>query len=151
MELSLADATELLMGKKKRAKKTTKNKASKKKTKQARRTFSDAQKKKILAEVDSAGRGEKAAVIEKHGLFPAQVSQWRKQLGAASPARGGKKAAKKKTSKRRGRPRGSTGKRASRASGGGILSDYQGAKSALLDRKRELEAELKEIEKALGS
>ncbi len=116
------------------AEKTTKKakrKSTKKRTtKRKRRAFTPEQKAKIIAAIDAAPRGTKAKVCKQYGVLQTQVSGWRtKGFG-------------KKTKKRA-----STGRR-TKASGK-ILSNYKQVKAALLARKRELEAELTEIDKAL--
>ena len=110
--------------------KTTKKAKRKSKKKRTRRAFTPEQKAKIIAAIDAAPRGTKAKVCKQHGVLTTQVSGWRtKGFG-------------KKTKKRA-----STGRR-TKASGK-ILSNYRQVKAALLARKSELEAELKEIDRAL--
>jgi len=101
---------------KRKSGKKTKKRAGKKSSrkKRTRKTYTDSYKARILAKIDAAGRGGKGEIIDNEGLYPAQISQWRKQLGVAG---------KKKTA---GRSRG----RAARKSSGG----YQRELDALLEQ-----------------
>ena len=48
--------------------------------KRARRRFSAAEKKRLLAEADGLGHGEKGAWLRLMGLYAGQLSNWRKDL-----------------------------------------------------------------------
>ena len=76
----------------------------------------------------AATRGSKEAVYEKYGVLQTQVSSWRTK-GFGKKTR--KKASRRKTTKSR------------------VLSEYKQVKATLLARKKELEAELKDINAAL--
>jgi transposase len=62
-----------------------------------RRTFSAAEKVRILREADqAAGTGAIGALLRRHGLYSSALSEWRRQrdagtLGALMPARRGPK------------------------------------------------------------
>jgi transposase-like protein len=63
-----------------------------------RRTFTAAEKLRILKEADqAAGSGAIGALLRRHGLYSSALSEWRRQrdagtLGALTPARRGPKA-----------------------------------------------------------
>ena len=122
------------MAKKNRKKTTNKNgtksKAIMKSTeRKTRRKFTPQKKAEIISAVDAARRGSKEAVYDKYGVAQTQVSRWR--TGGFGKKRR-KKATRRKISKK------------SR-----VLSEYREVKATLLARKKELEAELKEINAAL--
>lgn len=48
--------------------------------KRTRRRFSVAEKKRLLAEADGLGHGEKGAWLRRKGLYAGQLSTWRKEL-----------------------------------------------------------------------
>lgn len=62
-----------------------------------RRTFTAAEKMRILKEADQAvGSGAVGALLRRHGLYSSALSEWRRQrdagtLGALTPARRGPK------------------------------------------------------------
>ena len=62
-----------------------------------RRTFTAAEKMRILKEADqAAGTGAVGALLRRHGLYSSALSEWRRQrdagtLGALTPARRGPK------------------------------------------------------------
>jgi len=62
-----------------------------------RRTFTAAEKLRILKEADqAAGSGATGALLRRHGLYSSALSEWRRQreagtLGALTPARRGPK------------------------------------------------------------
>jgi transposase-like protein len=63
-----------------------------------RRTFTAAEKVRILKEADqAAGTGAVGALLRRHGLYSSALSEWRRQrdagtLGALTPVRRGPKA-----------------------------------------------------------
>ena len=54
--------------------------------KRTRRRFSVAEKKRLLAEADALGHGEKGAWLRRNGLYAGQLSNWRKELAAHGEA-----------------------------------------------------------------
>ena len=48
--------------------------------KRTRRRFSVAEKKRLLAEADALGHGDKGAWLRRKGLYAGQLSNWRKEL-----------------------------------------------------------------------
>ena len=88
------------------------------------RKFSTEKKAEILAAAAAAPRGSKGAVYEKYRISQEQASRWRSESA-------GKKVSKKKSAKSR------------------VLREFKEVKATLLARKKELEAELKEINAAL--
>ena len=48
--------------------------------KRTRRRFSVAEKRRLLAEADALGHGEKGAWLRRNGLYAGQLSNWRKEL-----------------------------------------------------------------------
>ncbi|MFN0060301.1 MAG: hypothetical protein ACKVX7_17725 [Planctomycetota bacterium] len=63
------------------------NKAPKKSAgKETRRKFSLDDKRRILAEIDSAPRGSKGAVLERYGLHSPAITKWRKRVGKTGKA-----------------------------------------------------------------
>ncbi|MBK8640031.1 MAG: transposase [Chromatiaceae bacterium] len=48
--------------------------------KRTRRRFSVAEKKRLLAEADALGHGDKGAWLRHKGLYAAQLSTWRREL-----------------------------------------------------------------------
>jgi transposase len=51
-----------------------------------RRSFPAAYKLEVLAEYDTAGPGEKGAVLRRHGLYSSHVTEWRKARDAGALA-----------------------------------------------------------------
>ena len=48
--------------------------------KRSRRRFSVAEKKRLLAEADALGHGDKGPWLRRQGLYAAQLSTWRREL-----------------------------------------------------------------------
>ena len=62
-----------------------------------RRKFSQAYKRRIVAEAAECGRGEIGALLRREGLYSSQLTDWRRQaergeLSSTSPAKRGRKA-----------------------------------------------------------
>jgi len=59
-----------------------------------KRRFPDAYKRRIVAEYDDAGNGDKGAILRRERLYTSHITTWRKAINAANES----------TPKRRGRP-----------------------------------------------
>lgn len=51
-----------------------------------RRTFTAAYKKKIVAEYEAAGHGERGALLRREGLYSSVIGKWREQSAAGAEA-----------------------------------------------------------------
>lgn len=123
-----------------RAKKTTKKKKKSTSRKRERRSFSLERKAEILGEIDAAGRGKKGSVLQKYGLYPAQVSQWRKRVG--------KKRASKRTTTRAASPRRRSKTRARR--GRVARSIEKGSMIDLVKENNQLRVEVDSLRRQIG-